>query len=58
MANDEETEGEPERKIREEETSKIIGFRRANHSDVPRICQMMGTVTFDLFGDVDAGNVL
>lgn len=41
-----------------DEVPKIIGHRHANHADIPRICQMMRTETYDLFGDVDAGKVL
>ena len=41
-----------------EEIPEIIGYRRTNHADIPRICQMMREKTSDLFGDLRPGQVL
>ncbi|XP_043268614.1 cilia- and flagella-associated protein 61 [Venturia canescens] len=57
MANDETPQDEPVNKIEDGKVPRVAGFRPANRSDLPRICQMMGTITVDLFGDVDAGYV-
>lgn len=36
---------------------KITGYRRGLHSDLPALEQLISVKTYDIFGDIDIGQV-